>query len=62
MSRPITVRAIDDEQARLLQIVYRGGSRPVVTWRRARMVCDLRPGMETAAIAEVAFTAPNRVR
>ena len=63
MSHRVMVREIDnDEEARLLQIVRRGGSGPVVTWRRAQMVLLSARGMDVAAIAEVAFTSLDRVR
>ncbi|MBB2994032.1 helix-turn-helix domain-containing protein [Paeniglutamicibacter cryotolerans] len=63
MTHHVTVRDIEaDEEARLLQIVWRGGSGPVVTWRRAQMVLLSARGMDVAPIAEVAFTSPDRVR
>lgn len=63
MSRPVKVRTIDDdEQARLLQIVRRGGNSSVVTWRRAQMVLLSALGMDVVAISEVVFTSPDRVR
>ncbi|MFF5794724.1 transposase [Paeniglutamicibacter sp. NPDC012692] len=51
----------NDEEPRLLQIVRRG-SDSVVTWRRAQMVLLSAQGMDVAAIAQVAFTSPDRVR
>lgn len=45
----------------MLQIVRRG-SDSVVTWRRAQMVLLSTQGMDVAAIAQVAFTSPDRVR
>jgi hypothetical protein len=39
-----------------------GGSGSVVTWRRAQMVLLSAQGMDTAAIAKVAFTSEDRVR
>ncbi|MGO2070089.1 helix-turn-helix domain-containing protein [Glutamicibacter arilaitensis] len=63
MSRPVKVRTIDDdEQARLLQIVRRGGNSSVVTWRRAQMVLLSTRGLDVVAISEVVFTSPDRVR
>ncbi len=63
MSRRVVVLELDnDEETRLLQIVRRGGSGPVVNWRRAQMVLLSARGMHVAAIAEVAFTSPDQVR
>ncbi|EMQ99984.1 helix-turn-helix domain-containing protein [Paeniglutamicibacter gangotriensis] len=63
MTHRVMVREIDnDEETQLLQIVRRGGSGPVVTWRRAQMVLLSARGMDVAAIAEVAFTSLDRVR
>ena len=62
MSHPVVVRELEnDEEARLLQMVRRG-SGSVVTWRRAQMVLLSARGMDVAAIAQVAFTSPDRVR
>lgn len=54
MSRPVMVRAIDDDQARLLQIMCPGGRSPVVTGHRAQMALLSARGMDVAAIAKVA--------
>lgn len=63
MSWHVVVRELaNDEETRLLRIVRRGGSGPVVTWRRAQMVLLSARGMDVAPIAEVAFTSPDRVR
>jgi transposase len=63
MSRRVVARELDkDEEDRLLQVVRRGGSGPVVTWRRAQMVLLSARGPDVAAIAEVAFTSLGRVR
>ena len=62
MAERVRVRDIDnDEGNRLLRIVRRG-SGSVVTWRRAQMVLLSAQGMDTAMIAEVTFTSPDRVR
>ena len=58
----LRVREIgDDEGARLVRIVRRGGG-SVVTGRRARMVLLPAPGMGAAAIARGAFAGEDRVR
>ncbi|GAA4364416.1 hypothetical protein [Paeniglutamicibacter cryotolerans] len=60
MTQRVTVRDIEyHEEALLLQIVRRGGSGPVVTWRRAQMVLLSARGMDVASLAEVAFTSPD---
>jgi transposase len=62
MVHRVRVRAIgSDEGNRLLRIVRRS-SGSVVTWRRAQMVLLSARGMDPAAIAEVTFTSPDRVR
>jgi transposase len=62
MAERVRVRDIDnDEGNRLLRMVRRS-SGSVVTWRRAQMVLLSAQGMEVAAIAEVTFTSPDRVR
>lgn len=62
MSQRVVVRKLqDDDETQLLQMVRRG-SGPVVTWRRAQMVLLSARGLDVAAIAEVAFTSPDRVR
>lgn len=62
MAERVRVRGItNDEGNRLLRIVRRStGS--VVTWRRAQMVLLSAQGMDTTAIAQVAFTSADRVR
>jgi len=62
MAERVRVRDIDnDEGNRLLRMVRRS-SGSVVTWRRAQMVLLSAQGMDVAAIAEVTFTSPDRVR
>jgi transposase len=62
MVHRVQVRSIsNDEGNRLLRIVRRS-SGSVVTWRRAQMVLLSAQGMDPAAIAEVTFTSPDRVR
>ena len=62
MAECVRVRDIDnDEGNRLLRMVRRS-SGSVVTWRRAQMVLLSAQGMDVAAIAEVTFTSPDRVR
>src|SRR3954453_19446860 len=62
MAERVRVREIsNDEGQRLLRIVRRS-SGSVVTWRRAQMVLLSAQGMDPAAIAEVTFTSPDRVR
>lgn len=62
MAERVRVREIDnDEGNRLLRMVRRS-SGSVVTWRRAQMVLLSAQGMDVAAIAEVTFTSPDRVR
>lgn len=62
MAERVRVREIDSgEGQRLLRIVRRGtGS--VVTWRRAQVILLSAQGRDAAAIAEVTFTSPDRVR
>ncbi len=63
MAERVRVREItNDEGNRLLRIVRRGSGGSVVTWRRAQMVLLSAQGMDTAQIAEVTFTSPDRVR
>lgn len=62
MAERVRVRDItNDEGNRLLRIVRRS-SGSVVTWRRAQMVLLSAQGMDTTAIAQVAFTSADRVR
>lgn len=62
MAERVRVREIsNDEGNRLLRIVRRS-SGSVVTWRRAQMVLLSAQGMDTAMIAQVTFTSPDRVR
>jgi transposase len=62
MAERVTVREItNDEGSRLLRIVRRS-SGSVVTWRRAQMVLWSAQGMDTAQIADLSFTSPDRVR
>jgi transposase len=62
MAERVMVREItNDEGNRLLKIVRRS-SGSVVTWRRAQMVLWSAQGMDTAQIAELSFTSPDRVR
>jgi transposase len=62
MAERVRVREItNDEGNRLLRMVRRS-SGSVVTWRRAQMVLLSAQGMDTAQIAEVTFTSPDRVR
>jgi transposase len=51
----------NDEGNRLLRTVRRS-SGSVVTWRRAQMILLSAQGMDVAAIAEVTFASPDRVR
>lgn len=63
MSRPVRVREIDnDEQARRLQIVRRGGSSLIVSWLRRQMVLISVRCLEVAAITEAAFISADWVR
>lgn len=62
MAERVRVREItNDEGNRLLRMVRRS-SGSVVTWRRAQMVLLSAQGMDTAMIAQVTFTSPDRVR
>lgn len=62
MAGRVHVRDItDDEGNRLLQMVRRSAE-SIVTWRRAQMVLLSAQGMDPTAIAQVAFTSPDRVR
>lgn len=62
MAERVRVREItNDEGNRLLRMVRRS-SGSVVTWRRAQMILLSAQGMDTAQIAEVTFTSPDRVR
>ena len=56
------MREIDDDEGRRLVRIIRRGSGSVVTWRRAQMVLLSAQGMDSAAIAKVAFTSEDRVR
>ena len=56
------VREIDDDEGNRLVRIVRRGTGSVVTWRRAQMVLLSAQGMNTAAIAKVAFTSEDRVR
>ena len=62
MAERVRVREITNEEGnRLLRIVRRSrGS--VVTWRRAQMVLLSRRAWTSPEIAQVAFTAADRVR
>jgi transposase len=62
VSERVRVREIDDDEGRRLVRIVRRGSGSVVTWRRAQMVLLSAQGMDTAAIAKVAFTSEDRVR
>ena len=62
MAERVRVREItNDEGNRLLRTVRRS-SGSVVTWRRAQMILLSAQGMDVAAIAQVTFTSPDRVR
>ena len=62
MAERVRVREItNDEGNRLLRMVRRG-SGSVVTWRRAQMILLSAQGMDVAAIAQVTFASPDRVR
>jgi len=62
MAERVRVRDItNDEGNRLLRTVRRS-SGSVVTWRRAQMVLLSAQGMDVAAIAQVTFASPDRVR
>jgi transposase len=62
MAERVQVREItNDEGNRLLRTVRRS-SGSVVTWRRAQMVLLSAQGMDVAAIAQVTFASPDRVR
>jgi hypothetical protein len=58
----VQVREIDDDGGQRLVRIIRGGSGPVVTWRRAQMILLSAQGRNAAAIAKVAFTSEDRVR
>lgn len=62
MAERVGVREISNEEGQRLLRIVRRGSGSVVTWRRAQMVLLSAQGMNVAAIAEVAFTSPDRVR
>lgn len=62
MAERVRVREItNDEGNRLLRTVRRS-SGSVVTWRRAQMILLSAQGMDVAAIAQVTFASPDRVR
>jgi transposase len=58
----LRIREIDDDEGRRLVRIVRRGTGSVVTWRRAQMVLLSAQGMDSAAIAKVAFTSEDRVR
>ena len=58
----LRVREIDDDEGRRLVRIVRRGTGSVVTRRRAQMALLSAQGMNTAAIAKVAFTSEDRVR
>jgi transposase len=62
MAERVHVREISNEEGNRLLRMVRRSSGSVVTWRRAQMVLLSAQGMEVAAIAEVSFTSPDRVR
>ena len=62
MAERVRVRDIDNEEGNRLLRMGRRSSGSVVTWRRAQMVLLSAQGMDVAAIAEVTFTSPDRVR
>jgi transposase len=62
MAERVHVREISNEEGNRLLRIVRRSTGSVVTWRRAQMVLLSAQGMDVAAIAEVSFTSPDRVR
>src|SRR5919112_5226616 len=62
MVHRVQVREISNDEGNKLLRMVRRSSGSVVTWRRAQMVLLSAQGMDVTAIAEVAFTSPDRVR
>jgi transposase len=58
----VRVREIDDDEGQRLLRIVRRGTGSVVTWRRAQMILLSAQGMDSAKIARVTFTSPDRVR
>ena len=55
----LRVREIDDDEGQRLMRIIRRSAGSVVTWRRAQMVLLSAQGMDTPAIARVAFTSED---
>lgn len=62
MAERVQVREITNNEGNRLLRTVRRSSGSVVTWRRAQIVLLSAQGMDTAQIAEVAFTSADRVR
>ena len=62
MAERVRVRELSNEEGNRLLRMLRRGRGSVVTWRRAQMVLLSAQGMDVPAIAQVAFTSPDRVR
>ena len=55
----LRVREIDDDEGRRLVRIVHGGSRSVVTWRRAQTVLLSAQGMDVAVIAKGSRSPPR---
>jgi transposase len=62
MAERVFVRDLAPEEGRKLLSIIRRGSGSVVRWRRSQIVLWSAQRMSVAAIAEIAFTSPDRVR
>ena len=62
MAERVFVRDLEPEEGRRLLSIIRRGSGSVVRWRRSQIVLWSAQRMSVAAIAEIAFTSPDRVR
>jgi transposase len=62
MAERVHVREIGNDEGNQLLRIVRRSSGSVVTWRRAQMVLLSAQGMDVAAIAQISFTSPDRVR
>lgn len=62
MAERVFVRDLEPAEGNKLLSIIRRGSGSVVRWRRAQIVLWSAQRMSVAAIAEIAFTSPDRVR
>jgi transposase len=62
MAERVFVRDLEPDEGRKLLSIIRRGSGSVVRWRRSQIVLWSAQRMSVAAIAEIAFTSPDRVR